>query len=524
MSEVANPRLSSDLAAWHFLSRTTFGPQADEMEKVKQLGIKSLLEEQLHPENIDDSAVEQKIAALPTLTMSPAELMEDFPARKQRKIADPTPERPETQPSKPDDPNAMPKPAGPGMSAMEPDGPRLLLMELGRAQLWRAAYSRRQLQEVMVQFWMNHFNIYAGKGVDRWLMTSFEHDTIRPHALGNFGDLLAATAQSPAMLFYLDNWLSVAPDAPAPALLNRQKAKRLGLNENYARELMELHTLGVDGGYTQQDVREVARCFTGWTINRPRQGGGFIFRPLFHDVGEKTVLGHKIEAAGGVEDGTQVLQILAAHPSTAHFISLKLCRHFVADEPPASIVDRATHTFIKSSGDIRAVLATILTSQEFNSPEAFRAKVKSPFELAASSLRCLDAETDGSAPMLGLIVKMGQPLFFYQAPTGFPDRANNWINTGTLLARMNFSMALAANKIPGTQLDLQALTPSEDSQAVWSHLVQRTLGGSVSDQTQSAVMKSLDELNKVGTGIPIKYPETTLMAALLVGSPEFQRK
>jgi uncharacterized protein (DUF1800 family) len=268
----------------------------------------------------------------------------------------------------------------------------------------------------------------------------------------------------------------------------------------------------------------VARCFTGWTIDRPRQGGGFIFRPRFHDDGAKTVLGHKIEGQGGVEDGKQVLQFLAAHPSTAHFISLKLCRHFVADEPPSSIVDHATRTFIKSRGDIRAVLTAILTSHEFNSREAFRAKVKSPFELVASSLRSLSAETDGGAPLLGLIVRMGQPLFLYQAPTGFPDRANNWINTGTLLARMNYSMALAANRIPGTRLDLQALTPSEDAQAVWSHLVQRTLGGDVSDQTQSAVMKSSDELDKVGGGIPLSFPKTTLMAALLVGSPEFQRK
>ena len=525
MNENAKSKLPSGVAEWHFLSRTSYGPRSQDLERIKQLGIKGYLEEQLHPEKINDSEVEQKIASLPTLTMSAAELMEDFPAPKQPKNLNERQERMEVQPSKSPDQDAMAKPAAPVMSGMEPNGPGRILMELGREQLWRAAYSRRQLQEVMLQFWMNHFNIYAGKGVDRWLMISFEHDTIRPHALGNFSDLLAATAASPAMLFYLDNWLSVAPNAAAArANGKRPNPERRGLNENYARELMELHTLGVDGGYTQQDVREVARCFTGWTIDGPRQGGGFIFRPRLHDDDEKTVLGRKIKGPGGVEDARQVLQILAAHPSTAHFISLKLCRHFVADEPPTSIVDHAARTFIKSHGDIRAVLTAILTSREFNSPEAFRAKVKSPFELVASSLRSLSAETNADAPLLGQIMHMGQPLFQYQAPTGFPDRANNWINTGTLLARMNYSMALAANRIPGTQLDLQALTPSEDSQAVWSHLVRRTLGGTVSDQTQSAVMKSLEELEKVGGGIPLNFPKTTLIAALLVGSPEFQRR
>jgi uncharacterized protein (DUF1800 family) len=304
----------------------------------------------------------------------------------------------------------------------------------------------------------------------------------------------------------------------------RPQVERRGLNENYARELMELHTLGVDGGYTQQDVREVARCFTGWTIDRPRQGGGFIFRPRFHDDGEKTVLDHKIKGRSGVEDGEQVLQLLAAHPSTAHFISLKLCRHFVADDPPDSVVRRTARTFTETQGDIPSVLKTILTSPEFNSPAAFRTKVKSPFELVASSLRALGAETDAGAPLMGLIMRMGQPLFQYQAPTGYPDRASNWINSGTLLARMNFSMALAANRIRGTQLDLQALTPSDDAQAVWDQLVQRTLGGSVSQETQAAVTKSLENLGKLGGGNPRNFPKTTLMAALILGSPDFQRR
>ena len=539
--------LTPDLAAWHFLSRTTFGPRPQDFARARQSGIAALLDEQLRPDKIDDSEVEQKIASLPTLAMSPAELMEEFPAPKQLKKEEAKQQISRSSASMLLPEENMAKPAPPEMSAaIEPEGPRRVVMELGREQLWRAAYSQRQLQEVMVQFWMNHFNIFVEKGVDKWLLTSFEHDAIRPNALGNFSQLLAATAQSPAMLFYLDNWLSVAPNAvpvnrqqqntrrqfmlgrpglgPAARMANGKpaQAERRGLNENYGRELMELHTLGVDGGYTQQDVRDVARCFTGWTIDHPQQGGGFVFRPRFHDYGEKVVLGHKISGQGGVEDGMKVLQILAAHPSTAHFISLKLCRHFVADNPPASVVDRTAHTFTKTQGDIPAVLKTILTSPEFNSPAAFRAKVKSPFELVASSLRTLSAETDAGAPLMGSIMRMGQPLFQYQAPTGYPDRASNWINSGTLLARMNFSMALAANRIKGTQLDLQALTPSGDSPAVWDHLVQRTLGGAVSSETQGAVMKSLEGLGGAGGGK--NFPKTTLMAALLLGSPDFQRR
>jgi len=409
MKESAIPMLPADLVAWHFLSRTTFGPRPQDMERAKQKGIDALLDEQLHPERIEDSAVGQRIAALPTLTMSPEELMEDFPAPKKGNKPAATQGPMERRQAAAPDPDGNGPQAGPEMSpGMEAGGPRRILMELGREQLWSAAYSQRQLQEVMVHFWMNHFNVYAAKGVDKWLLTSFEHDTIRPNALGNFGQLLTATAQSPAILFYLDNWLSVAPEENAG--LGPTQARR-GLNENYGRELMELHTLGADGGYTQQDVRDVARCFTGWTIDRPRQGGGFIFRPRFHDYGEKVVLGRKIQGQGGMEDGMEVLQMLAAHPSTAHFISLKLCRHFIADDPPASIVDRAARTFSESQGDIRSVLKTILTSREFNSQAAFRAKVKSPFELVTSALRSLDAETDGGAPLLGLIMRMGQPLF-----------------------------------------------------------------------------------------------------------------
>jgi uncharacterized protein (DUF1800 family) len=534
MQEDWSTPLSPDLKTWHFLSRTTFGPLPAEVERVKQAGIASFLDEQLHPERIDDSAVEKRLAALPTLAMTPAELMEDFPAPKQQAKA-------QALRAMREDINSNP-PASPPGQAMADDRPRTILMELAREQFWRAAYSDRQLQEVMVHFWMNHFNIFAAKGVERWLLTSFEQEAIRPHALGSFQDLLIATAKSPAMLFYLDNWLSVSPDAPAagpgmggargpfalgganpvaqPARPPAQVERR-GLNENYARELMELHTLGVDGGYTQHDVHEVARCFTGWTIDRPRQGGGFLFRPRLHDDGEKVVLGRTIRAHGGIEDGMAVLELLAAHPSTAHFISLKLCRHLVADTPPASVVVRTATTYTATHGDICAVLNSILTSPEFNSQAAFRAKVKSPFELVVSAVRTAGGESDGGPPLLGSIARMGQPAFLYQAPSGFPERASSWINSGTLLARMNFAMALAANRIRGTQVDLQTLAgPADDPRIILEHLEQRALGGYVSRETHAAVLESLDGLN----GVAATAPQATAIAALLLGSPEFQRR
>ncbi len=435
MRDKANSALSPDLTAWHFLSRTTFGPRPQDVEKVKRVGVEALLNEQLRPGNIDDSDVERKIAGLPTLALSPAELMEDYPAPKQQAKIQARQERMEGQPpGAPNQESMMARPApnemAPGMQA---EGPRQVLMELAREQLWRAAFSQRQLQEVMVHFWMNHFNIYAEKGVNKWLLTSFEQDAIRPNALGNFSQLLTATAQSPAMLFYLDNWLSVGPNSqaangpadgrPRPVAFGRSggaaalrpngkpaQRERRGLNENYGRELMELHTLGVDGGYTQHDVREVARCFTGWTIDRPQQGGGFIFRPRFHDYGEKVVLGHKISGRGGVEDGMEVLQILAAIlPPRISFPSNSAATSSPTILPLPSLTARLAPSR-ESQGDIRSVLKTILTSPEFNSPAAFRAKVKSPFELVASSLRTLEAETDGGQPLMGLIMRMGQPL------------------------------------------------------------------------------------------------------------------
>ncbi len=405
------------------LNRTTFGPRPGDLQMVERLGLNSFLEQQLHPDSIDDSALEARLQSLETLHMSPAQLAENFPPPmqakriEQRRLAALQRRQGEPPAGAASQDAAMVRgQSGDAISmrdaapndlrapAPRPQGPREILLQLAQEQLLRAVYSRRQLQEVMVHFWMNHFNIYWPKGADRYYLTSFEQDVIRPRALGNFEDLLVATAESPAMQFYLDNWLSVSPDqsnrpygpgfrpfgppvygpgifrpfGPRFARQQKKPQNKRGLNENYGRELMELHTIGLH--YTQKDVTEVARCFTGWTIMRPGQGGAFYFNPRVHDYGKKVVLGYTIPAGQGIEDGLEVLHILAMNPYTAHHIAYELCQHFVADAPPGDLVDRAAKTYLNTRGDIRSVLRTIFTSPEFYSRGAYEAKIKSPFE------------------------------------------------------------------------------------------------------------------------------------------------
>jgi uncharacterized protein (DUF1800 family) len=327
-------------------------------------------------------------------------------------------------------------------------GPQqVVALDLAQGKLMRAIYSDRQLEEVLTDFWFNHFNVYLDKGADHFLVTEYERDVIRPHLLGRFRDLLEATAKSPAMLFYLDNWQSRAPGQAV-----RGNKALGGLNENYGRELMELHTLGVDGGYTQREVTEVARCFTGWTIDQPGQGGPFTFNPRMHDQGEKTVLGTTIPAGGGIEDGEKVLDILARHPSTAHFISRQLAIRFVADDPPPALVERMAQTFLKTNGDLRAVMTTMLESREFWSLGAYRSKLKSPLEMVASAVRAADGDVDYASSLVNQVAQMGQPLYRKQEPTGYSNSSQEWLNSVGLLARMNFAVNLAENKVPGVKI------------------------------------------------------------------------
>jgi len=331
-------------------------------------------------------------------------------------------------------------------------GPQqLVARDLMEGKVLRAVYSNRQLEEVLADFWYNHFNVYLDKGADRYLVTEYERDVIRPHVLGKFKDLLEATAKSPAMLFYLDNWQSVGPNAPAGG--RGQKKGARGLNENYGRELMELHTLGVDGGYTQKDVTEAARCFTGWTILNPQAGGRFQFNPRMHDDGEKTFLGVTIPAGGGIGDGERVLDIVAHHPSTARFISRKLAMRFVSDDPPEALVDRMAESFRKTDGDLRAVLKTMFDSKEFTSEGAYRSKMKSPFELVVSAVRAVNGDVRLAFPLANQVAQLGQPLYRKQEPTGYSNSSMEWMNSGGLVGRMNFALQLADNKIPGVKVD-----------------------------------------------------------------------
>ena len=369
----------------------------------------------------------------------------------------------------------------------------MVVTDLQRAKILRAVYSDRQLYEMMVDFWENHFSIFANKDDDRYLLTAFDRETIRPFALVRFRDLLGATAHSPAMLYYLDNWRSSVP-RPYPAKGDKPAGTDGGFNENYARELMELHTLGVDGGYTQKDVQEVARCFSGWTIQKPNEQGLFLYRPGLHDDGEKIVLGHKILAGGGIADGERVLDILATHPSTAKFIATKLARRFISDDPPQSVIDRAAAVFLKTDGSIRETLRAIITSPEFFSTSAYRAKTRSPFEYVAAAMRALNAETDGDRPVLDFIGRMGQPLFGRITPDGYSDRAEQWLSSGAMIARLNFASALATNRLKGTSINFHKLfegTDESNKEAIALKLTQLIVPSDLSNGSRTVLEKTL---------------------------------
>jgi uncharacterized protein (DUF1800 family) len=377
-------------------------------------------------------------------------------------------------------------------------------------KLYRAVYSNRQLEEVLTDFWYNHFNVFIDKGADRYLVTSYERDAIRPHVLGKFKDLLLATAKSPAMLYYLDNAESVGNDAMANR--NPNAKKKRGLNENYGRELMELHTLGVDGGYTQHDVTDVARCFTGWTVRDPRGGGDFFFNDRMHDKGAKTVLGVTIPAGGGIEDGMKVLDILEHHPSTARFISKSLAIRFVSDNPPDALVDRMAQTFTNTDGDLTAVMKTMLLSQEFMSKEAYRAKVKTPLEMVVSAIRSTNADLKVPFAVVQQLNQLGEPLYRKQEPTGYSNKSSEWVNSASLLARMNFSLALTNNKVPGIKVDLGSIQTSDPLAAARTLLMT-----DLSPDARTVITQGLADQSG-------KIPPAALVAGLTLGSPDFQRR
>jgi uncharacterized protein (DUF1800 family) len=658
-SKPTHPALAKDAAPMdedkkivHALNRFTFGVRPGDVERVRAMGLDKWFDEQLHPEKINDSAMEARLTPFRTLAMSTREMIENFPPPQVLKAIE------NGRMSMPSDPakravyesrmaayqqrqqNKEDKAAGnnaqnnqdqlaaeaqdangmrpdSGETALTPeqrqrqqkrreeamyadiDGAGLLEMppdarykailkmspqerldlarrykgekalavvdgmkpeqretveaivqpqavvggELSEAKLLRAIYSDRQLEEVMTDFWFNHFNVFIGKGPDRYMITAYERDVIRPHALGKFKDLLEATAKSPAMLFYLDNWQSVGPNSDlalygpgrpfgrrgrfAPRPRPQAKNRPNGLNENYAREIMELHTLGVDGGYTQKDVTELAKVLTGWSIERPQLGGGFHFNDRAHEPGAKFVLGYKI-GGHGEKEGEEVLDILAHHPSTAKFISRKLAMRFVSDTPPQSLVDRMAATFMKKDGDIREVLRTLFHSPEFWAADAYRAKMKTPFEFVASAVRVSGADIQNALPLVATLNRMGMPLYGMQPPTGYSMKAEAWVNSSALLNRMNFALALGSGRLPGASLDPRTLIRSEapaDADAALAALEQNILAGDVSPQTHSVLEKQLNDpqisqrkLDDTGK------PNYGAIAGLIMGSPEFQRR
>ena len=541
--------LSKDQEVLHALNRLTFGPRPGDLEAVRKMGLKKWIDQQLHPERIaENPELAVRLRPLESLQMSAAEIATNYPPPQvlramtqgrlplpvdpeARKRAELEIQRLRARREAKDDGDVKAKAQGKGgdrlqqatrqqvLAATDPVERRKLVADkapqqalpydLNEAKLYRAIYSNRQLEEQMADFWFNHFNVYIDKGADRILTSTYERDAIRPHVFGKFRDLLEATAHSPAMLFYLDNWQSISPDTVPVRRFAKQKAKQArGLNENYARELMELHTLGVDGGYTQKDIIEVARCFTGWTINQPTRGGEFIYNDRVHDKGEKTVLGVKIPAGGGQDDAEKVLDILARHPSTARFISTKLAKKFVADDPPPALIERMAKTFHDTDGDIRAVMSTLLDSKEFFSEGAFQAKVKTPLELIVSAVRAADAQVDFAIPLATQIGQLGEPLYRKIEPTGYSSANSEWVNSAALLARMNFALALADNRVPGSKVD--ATKFADDPAAV----ARQVLFHEASQQTLDSIQKALAQ----------REPTSALVVGLVLGSPDFQRR
>ncbi len=537
----APPPLTEEQKILHLLNRAGFGPRPGDVERVRQMGLEKYLDQQLHPEDLSDDLLARPLQALNTLQMAGPEIVQTFmpPPPTPRPSPTPTPAPASATDGAPvmtTPPQAVPTPRPTPVPPQR--NPQQAVLELQQAKLLRAVFSERQLQEVMVDFWFNHFNVFAGKDNVRWMLTPYERDVLRPHALGKFKELLTATAQSPAMLYYLDNFQSqVEPPAPPPRkegdTTPPPPQRRPGLNENYGRELLELHTLGVDGGYTQADVIAVARSFTGWTLTQA-PNVGFVFRPRWHDRGEKIVLGTRLAPGGGIEDGLRVIDLLAHHPSTAKFLARKLCQRFVADEPPAALVEQIAAVFTKTDGDIRAVVRAILTAPEFYSPKHYRNKIKSPLELTASMLRATGAASEGFA-LIQWVNRMGEPLYQCVPPTGYSEESARWLNNAALLERMNFALALMQQRVNGTRVEMARFvaptTVNEPSQLI-DQLLALLVHSDVSAETRANLQRTLGELR--AQAVPAKFDERAAtktaeqmiggVAALLLGSQEFQVK
>ena len=490
-------------AALHLLNRLTFGPRPGDLAEVQRLGVGRWLERQLDPSRLPDSVERRVRESYPVAFLSPVELFERYPPPQLARRAQ-------------------------AQAGTAPDS--MLREELARqyrdaagqiimATLEREIADDRQLQEVMTDFWFNHFNVFIGKNQDRYLVADYIERAIRPHALGRFEDLLRATARHPAMLVYLDNWQSVAPGATPPRFGRRPPGRMpTGLNENYARELLELHTLGVDGGYTQQDVENVARILTGWGIVGPARGGfDFEFHDWAHDRGEKTVLGVRFPAGHGEDEGLALLHMLAEHPATAHHIATQLCQRLVADQAPDGCVDAAAAEFLRTHGDIRAVLRAIVATEDFWAPANRAAKTKTPLEFVVSAMRVTRAQPQG--PALALVLRqLGEPMFGEQVPTGYAETAEEWVNGGALLNRMNVAVALAAGRLPGVTVDLDSvIAPTTDRDTLVARVDRAILAGQGSEHTLRVIRHQIDDIESATQA-------RTFAVGLALGSPDFQRQ
>ena len=566
-------QLTEDEAILHALNRLGYGPRPGDIQRLRQMGLEKWVDQQLDPDSIDDSALDARLEKYPTLKMSSQELLQEFPqpamAARQQGL------------SKEDIQDEMKEKRREAVAAVQLSGndnldkanqqlagmigPNRPVAELSMAKLDRAIYSERQLEAVMEDFWFNHFNVFANKGLDRWLLTSYVRDSIRPHTMGKFSDLLIATAKSPAMLFFLDNWQSADPavfqkwreemmarrrfggafrggfppvpgefpspqaqPAPGSAPGAPQKQQDRGLNENYGREVMELHTVGVDAGYSQQDVIEMARALTGWTIREPRRDPEYTFRPEFHAQGKKVVMGHTIDA-GGERDGEEALRMLANDPHTARHISTELAQRFVSDDPPQSLIDRMTKEYEATGGDTRSVLRVMIYSPEFWSKQAYRAKVKTPFELVASTARALDADVSVSLPLAQWVGRMGEPLFQCEPPTGYSEKSAIWVNTGALLNRLNFALAFASDHMAGASVDLKPVfgeDASKDADAELSRAMDSFLDGQVEPATRETLEARMKDSQILQAALddPVKQVNAGLISGLVLGAPEFQRR
>ena len=644
-----NTPLTEDQKIVHVLNRLGFGPRPGDVEKVKAIGLAKYIDLQLHPETIDDKAVDAKLAPFASaLNLTGDELMEGYASGlknnvmiktlqnelsegKGKKAAAPVPAaamtegpamatgetmtpvvKPAGEPSRKDEKRDEIKEKVAAMTDAQKrellqnlqDDKReaarpiqLAIVGLSTAKVVRASDSNKQLQEVMVDFWTNHFNIDMSKNTCRVLKIADDRDVARKYPLQKFREILGASAHSPAMMVYLDNAQSVSPQSPREKLMDtlkkqaaggnvrsqrqlarlqampampaapanpKNKKASAGINENYAREIMELHTLGVDGGYTQKDVQEVARCFTGWGISRGNsegkgRGGEWEFHPFLHDNGEKTVLGHVIPAGGGEKDGEIVLDILAQNPATMRFVSKKLCQRFVSDTPPDSLIDKCVATWKKTGGDIREIVRTIATSPEFYSRASYRQKIKSPFEYAVSSVRALGADfaftpqaraanrrgamqtgkkgidllkEGANRTVAGQVAVMGENLFHYPFPTGWSEDSRKWVSSGALISRLNYSLALVAGQIgqinldnsPVLALNMPAGGTTETGLAqTANHIADVILAGDVSPSTRATLLKEVDAAPADGSPAKSATQQARLVA-LVLGSPEFQRR